>query len=168
MKCEKCKKHENCPLEAVLSEEHRRVMCHSYEEVTGEDPAPEADSAKKDDVNHPSHYETGNYECIEVMCEIFGREAVKSFCLCNAFKYIWRCKKKHKSPTTCLEKSRWYLSKYLELDALPKTNEDIVREASTDELAAILMCPYGDDTDMCIIDDGTLNCNECIKRWLKQ
>lgn len=169
MNCEKCTKHENCPIETVISKEHRSIVCHNLEEVTGEDPESNADSAERDDVNHPSHYETGKYECIEVMCEIFGREAVKSFCLCNAFKYIWRCKKKHKSPTTCLEKSRWYTSKYLELNARPKTNEDIVREASTDELAKLLMCPYGNDTDMCIIsEDGTSNCNECIKRWLKQ
>ena len=159
-KCQKCKNHDACELELALSVEHRNIVCHSFAEV-------EKNVPERDDVNHPSHYETGKFECIEVMSEIFGRDAVKSFCLCNAFKYLWRCKHKHKTPTKCLEKSRWYTNKYLELDALPKTNEDLVREASTDILASILMCPYGDDTDMCITNKGgTLNCKECIKRWL--
>ena len=30
-----------------------------------------------DAVNHPQHYCTGKYECIDVMLEIFGIEAVK-------------------------------------------------------------------------------------------
>ena len=30
-----------------------------------------------DYVNHPSHYETGKYECIDVMEETQGVEAVK-------------------------------------------------------------------------------------------
>lgn len=168
MNCEKCQNHGSCPIEAVISEEHRMIVCHSFAEVDENVESVENhDSIERDDVNHPSHYETGEYECIEVMSEIFGRDAVKSFCLCNAFKYLWRCKHKHKTPTKCLEKSRWYTNKYLELDALPKTNEDLVREASTDILASILMCPYGDDTDMCITNKGgTLNCKECIKRWL--
>ena len=40
-----------------------------------------------DHVNHPCHYDTGKFECIEVMQETQGIEAVKSFCICNAFKY---------------------------------------------------------------------------------
>ena len=41
-----------------------------------------------DNVNHPSHYETGKFECIDVMIETQGIEATKNFCVCNAFKYI--------------------------------------------------------------------------------
>ena len=41
-------------------------------------------------VNHPDHYKTGNYECIEVMKEVFGEDAWKDFCKMNAFKYLWR------------------------------------------------------------------------------
>lgn len=47
-----------------------------------------------DNVNHPSHYATGKYECIDVMLEIFGAEAVKTFCLLNAFKYNYRSDRK--------------------------------------------------------------------------
>lgn len=32
-----------------------------------------------DNVNHPAHYETGRFECIDVMLETQGMEAVKSF-----------------------------------------------------------------------------------------
>ena len=45
-------------------------------------------------VNHPSHYATGKYECIDVMLEIFGVKAVKTFCLLNAFKYNYRSGRK--------------------------------------------------------------------------
>lgn len=45
-----------------------------------------------DNVNHHSHYETGKYECIDVMIETQGIEAVKNFCICNAFKYLYRMK----------------------------------------------------------------------------
>lgn len=37
-------------------------------------------------VNHPGHYlKQGRKECIEEMIEYFGIEAVKNFCLLNAF-----------------------------------------------------------------------------------
>ena len=32
-----------------------------------------------DVVNHPSHYETGKFECFDVMMEALGVEAVKHF-----------------------------------------------------------------------------------------
>ncbi len=66
-----------------------------------------------DNVNHPAHYETGKYECIDVMTEVFGEAAVKDFCICNAFKYLYRCKNKHDSPVEDLEKARWYIDRVL-------------------------------------------------------
>lgn len=69
-----------------------------------------------DNVNHPQHYETGKYECIDVMVEAIGKDATADFCLCNAFKYIYRCKKKHESPMEDVEKAQWYLNKYIELE----------------------------------------------------
>lgn len=70
----------------------------------------------KDNVNHPQHYETGKFECIDVMVEAIGAEAVKSFCLCNAFKYLYRCNKKHETPVEDVKKAVWYLNKFLELE----------------------------------------------------
>jgi len=66
-----------------------------------------------DNVNHPKHYEIGKYQCIDVMTEVLGVEAVKNFCYANAFKYIWRSSRKNGSED--VEKAIWYLKKYLEL-----------------------------------------------------
>ena len=66
-----------------------------------------------DNVNHPSHYETGKFECIDVMEEVMGTEAVKNFCMCNAFKYIYRCNRKNGLED--VKKAQWYLNKYVEL-----------------------------------------------------
>lgn len=69
-----------------------------------------------DTVNHPKHYESGKYECIDVMAEAIGLEDTKGFCLCNAFKYIYRCTKKHNTPVEDVQKAIWYLQKFLELE----------------------------------------------------
>ena len=69
-----------------------------------------------DNVNHPSHYETGKYECFDVMVEAIGEEEAKGFCLCNAFKYIYRCKIKNETPTEDIKKAIWYLNKFVELE----------------------------------------------------
>ena len=74
----------------------------------------ESDSAStNDNVNHPSHYETGNFECIDVMVETQGKEAVMDFCVCNAFKYIYR--HNSKNGIEDIKKAKWYLDKYIEL-----------------------------------------------------
>lgn len=67
-----------------------------------------------DMVSHPPHYE-GNIECIDAMIEVLGKEGVIHFCIGNAFKYIWRCLKKHETPVEDLKKCRWYISKAIEL-----------------------------------------------------
>lgn len=73
-----------------------------------------ARATSKEMVNHPQHYKDGKYECIEVMLQLYGKDAVLAFCLLNSFKYQWRCQMKD----NCIEdlaKARWYLDKYLEL-----------------------------------------------------
>lgn len=77
-----------------------------------------------DPVNKPKHYTEGKYECIEVMEEEFGKEAVQNFCLLNAFKYLYRCNKKHKTPVEDIEKAKWYLEKWISLNV--DTAEDSV------------------------------------------
>lgn len=67
-----------------------------------------------DNVNHPSHYETGKFECIEVMLETQGKEAVQDFCVCNAFKYLYR--HGNKNGLEDIKKAIWYLNKYVELE----------------------------------------------------
>jgi hypothetical protein len=71
----------------------------------------EENEEPSDNVNHPSHY-TGKYECIDVMQDVFGDEATNDFCLCNAFKYIWRSRKKNGLED--VKKAVWYLNKYIE------------------------------------------------------
>lgn len=66
-----------------------------------------------DNVNHPSHYTQGGVECIDAMVAAFGKEAVANFCICNAFKYVWRTK--HKNGKEDVDKALWYLNKYEEL-----------------------------------------------------
>lgn len=68
----------------------------------------------EDMVNHPDHYKAGELECIDVMLALYGKEAVMAFCMCNAFKYQWRCNNKGNCKQD-IEKARWYNSKFLEL-----------------------------------------------------
>lgn len=75
------------------------------------------------DVNHPDHYETNGIECIDAMIASQGTESVKEYCLCNAFKYIWRCKHKHQGLED-IEKAIWYLRKYVELSSSAKEYGD--------------------------------------------
>ncbi len=63
----------------------------------------------KDNIN-PDHYKNStSLECIEAMEIICGKEAVCNFCMCNAWKYIWRWKNKNGAED--LEKATWYLNK---------------------------------------------------------
>ena len=67
-----------------------------------------------DNVQHPKHYNReGGMECIDEMILVFGEEAVKNFCLCNAWKYRYRAADKNGEED--LKKSDWYLNKYKEL-----------------------------------------------------
>lgn len=92
---------------------------------------------KFDNVNNPKHYTDSKYECIDVMTEVFGKEAVKNFCICNAFKYIWRHTKKN--GVEDIKKAIWYLNRYVHLSdevSVEKESADIKllleKMASTD------------------------------------
>lgn len=64
-------------------------------------------------VNHPEHYNQGGIECIDAMLSAFGKYTVSSFCICNAFKYLWRCREKNGYED--IEKAIWYLQKMLDI-----------------------------------------------------
>ena len=69
----------------------------------------------KNNVDHPAHYAgSTSIECIEAMKIAFGYQAVYSFCVCNAFKYLWRYKNKNGQED--IEKARWYLEKAALMD----------------------------------------------------
>lgn len=76
-------------------------------------PMPPVNPPKDEEINHPRRYAGGKYECIDIMLDVFGKEAVKDFCLLNAFKYIWRQEKK--GGVEDVKKAVCYLNKYIEL-----------------------------------------------------
>lgn len=69
------------------------------------------EGVKTDPVNRPAHYTSGGIECIDAMTAAFGDEAVKDFCLCNVFKYLWR--HRYKNGVEDLKKCRWYLNRLI-------------------------------------------------------
>ena len=63
-----------------------------------------------DNVNHPKHYNDGKIEVID-----FIEDKKLGFCLGNAIKYICRAGKKDKNKEVeDIQKSIWYLHRYLE------------------------------------------------------
>lgn len=69
---------------------------------------------KKENVHHPQHYSHGGIECWDAMESAFGIEYVQHFCVCNAFKYIWRFL--NKNGTEDIDKAVTYLNKWTELE----------------------------------------------------
>lgn len=65
-------------------------------------------------VSHPQHYTDGQFECIDVMVETQGVNIVQNFCLGNAFKYLYRHRRKN--GVEDIRKAAWYLNKFLELE----------------------------------------------------
>lgn len=63
-----------------------------------------------ENVNHPEHYsQAGRKECIVEMEEIFGTEAVITFCMLNAYKYLYRAGNKlGNSELQDRNKAQWY------------------------------------------------------------
>lgn len=81
-----------------------------YEQPTDDDTTP---AATDDPVDHPSHYTHGSVECIDAMVETQGVHAVQHFCVCNAFKYLWRWRGKNGMED--IKKAAWYLNKAITL-----------------------------------------------------
>ena len=71
-----------------------------------------------ENVEHPAHYASGSIECIDAMIETQGVEAVKNFCICNAFKYLWRHGKKN--GVEDVKKASWYINNFIELEEKQK------------------------------------------------
>ena len=67
-----------------------------------------------DVIHHPNHYcREGGMESIEEMILVFGKEAVKHFCLCNIWKYRYRST--HKNGEEDIKKSDEYMRIYARL-----------------------------------------------------
>lgn len=67
----------------------------------------------KDNVNHPSHYTNGKYECIDILEDITkDLSGIEAVCTANAVKYLWRWK--FKNGVEDLKKANWYINKLIE------------------------------------------------------
>lgn len=76
------------------------------------------EQVKNSNVSHPAHYNReGGMECIEEMLMIFGKDAVKTFCLLNAWKYRYRAADKNGEED--LKKSDFYIRKWAEISGYP-------------------------------------------------
>ena len=64
---------------------------------------------KHDPVNHPSHYNNGDIECIEAIEAASTKEEFEGYLRGNVIKYIWRFR--YKDNVKDLRKARWYLDK---------------------------------------------------------
>jgi hypothetical protein len=93
------------------------VVQDAYDKLFPPEPVEEVEeepTITHDIVNHPEHYcREGAMECIDEMITLFGREVVKHFCLCNAWKYRYRSNQKNGDED--IAKSDWYIRKYKEL-----------------------------------------------------
>ena len=71
------------------------------------------DEAPDEEVNNPTHYNTGAVECIDAIQATLSAEEFQGYCRGNTLKYLWRCMYKGKSKQD-LEKARWYLDRLLD------------------------------------------------------
>lgn len=75
-----------------------------------------------ENVNHPSHYNHGRLECIDIMEDVFGIDETKAFCKLNAFKYLVRAELKG-NELEDIDKALWYLEKHQELARKQETEQ---------------------------------------------
>ena len=112
----------NCFYGMLSKYEHPCKKCRYFDEWKPDTPPtqpttppmPPVNPPKNpEEIDHPTRYAGGKYECIDVMTDVFGVDAVKNFCKLNAFKYLWR--EQHKNGVEDLKKCAWYIDKLIEL-----------------------------------------------------
>lgn len=72
------------------------------------------EQAKKDNVNHPQHYNRGGIECFDVIKAFYGQEAFEGFCAGNMLKYAMRYKHKGQALDD-LKKIRFYADELIKV-----------------------------------------------------
>ena len=85
-----------------------------YVEMTEEELDEYIFAGEEDVVNNPSHYNTGNIECIEAIEESMSSVAFKGYLKGNCMKYLWRYAYKNKTVED-LEKAGWYLRRLTDM-----------------------------------------------------
>ena len=77
------------------------------------------------DAINPSHYTSGNIECIDAILEALGDEQFKGFLRGNALKYLWRAERKG-SPLENCQKAEWYIKRLIaEYELEEETRSDL-------------------------------------------
>ncbi len=66
-----------------------------------------------DAVNSPSHYASGEIECIDAIKASMTPDAFTGYLKGNVQKYMWRYEKKV-NPAEDLKKAQWYLARLIE------------------------------------------------------
>ena len=69
--------------------------------------------ATHDAVNSPSHYASGEIECIDAIKASMTPDAFTGYLKGNVQKYMWRYEKKV-NPAEDLKKAQWYLARLIE------------------------------------------------------
>lgn len=141
-----------CPLEDLSSEdcEHYGSNIKGYDDCVEaiynylnkfEPTEPtEPTESTEDIITKPSHYNRkGAMECLDEIELIFGREALKYFCLCNAWKYRYRAADKNGEED--IKKSDEYLRRYKEM-----CEDDRNSRRPTSNLFPIGLNPTGETT----------------------
>ena len=64
-------------------------------------------------INNPTHYNTGDIECIEAIQASMTTRQFQGYLKGNVHKYLWRYNYKNK-PVEDLKKAQWYLNKLIE------------------------------------------------------
>jgi len=78
----------------------------------------------KKNVDRPEHYD--GTKCIENMQMMFGKQAVKDFCRCNAYKYRFRAgKKEGNSAEQDIAKAEWYEDYLIQMENERRKSKDI-------------------------------------------
>ena len=76
----------------------------------------------KDNVNNPSHYNSGSVECIDAIEAMLSPEEYVGYLRGNSLKYRWRFRYKGK-PVEDLQKANWYEQRLL---TFMKENKDVL------------------------------------------
>lgn len=66
---------------------------------------------KSDNVNSPSHYNTGKFEVIDIIEDRLTDEELEGYYMGNVLKYI--CRYKYKNGMEDLKKAVWYINRLI-------------------------------------------------------
>lgn len=91
------------------------------------------------DAINPAHYRQEKIQCIDAMRYIFGDISVANFCVCNAFKYLWRFEDKNGDED--IDKAKWYIAEFKRL--LNENADDILDDLPQNMRDVMLINEYG-------------------------